>query len=312
MPLPSSSRPVCPIRGLGRGREGGSRPCSNNPASPPRWKPSGPILALPREVRLALLLPGENPEHPDAFVSLPAGPPLTGWHLALHLEDPELFESLASHRIALYFWSGGIFIVVLGGIAAVIARSVGRKIKLARLKNDFVATVSHELKTPLSSIRMLVDTLLEGRCRDKEKTEEYLRLISRENARLSRLIENFLAFSRMERGRHSFSFAPVDPSAVARQAVAALSEKLQSAGFAVEVSIADNLPMIHGDGDALETALLNLLDNAFKYSEEEKYISLQVLMEEDWILFRVSDRGMGISSRIRNGFSTAFIRRTGA
>src|SRR4030042_347772 len=85
---------------------------------------------------------------------------------------------------------------------------IGRQIRLNRLKNDFIATISHELRTPLASMRVLVDTLLEGRYKDQQQVREYLELAAKENSRLSRLIDNFLTFSRMERNKKAFDLTP--------------------------------------------------------------------------------------------------------
>src|SRR4030042_5341260 len=102
---------------------------------------------------------------------------------------------------------------------------IGRQIRLNKLKNDFIATVSHELKTPLASMRVLVDTLLEGNYRDQQQVTEYLRLVSKENERLSGLVDNFLTFSRMERNKQAFEMLEVAPAAIARDAAEAIKTK---------------------------------------------------------------------------------------
>ena len=126
-----------------------------------------------------------------------------------------------------------------------------RQMRLTRLKNDLVATVSHELKTPLASIRLLVDTLLSGTCgagvspasaagtaapqNDPQRVREYLELIAKENARLSRLIDNFLTFSRMERNKRAFSFSPIEPAAIVASAADAVRERFEQSGCRFEV-----------------------------------------------------------------------------
>jgi signal transduction histidine kinase len=168
-------------------------------------------------------------------------------------------------------------------------------VQLAGVKADLVATVSHELKTPLSSMRLLVDTLLEQPVADPAQTREYLQLISRENVRLSHLIEQFLTFSRMERRKHVFDFADARPEEIARSAVDAVRDRLGTCDFQEE--IAPNLPAIRADAPSLVTALVNLLDNAWKYSPRDKRIALRVSAAAGRVRFAVEDHGIGIPPR---------------
>jgi signal transduction histidine kinase len=170
-------------------------------------------------------------------------------------------------------------------------------VQLARLKNDLVATVSHELKTPLTAMRALVDTLLDAERFDEETTREYLKLLATENARLSRLIDNFLTFSRLERNKYTFEFTRVRPQQVVEGAVAALGERAQAPGCTLESHVAANLPLIRGDTDALVTALLNLLDNAWKYTGDEKRIVLRTEARNGSVCFAVEDNGIGLTPR---------------
>jgi signal transduction histidine kinase len=163
---------------------------------------------------------------------------------------------------------------------------------LTRLKTDLVAAVSHELKTPLASMRLLVDALLEEGSPDPRKTREYLQLISGENLRLTRLIENFLAFSRIERHRQTFEFGDTEPQRVVEAAALAMRER-----FRVETDVEPNLPFVHADEDALVTVLLNLLDNAYKYTPAQKRISLRAYRQGGDVVFAVEDNGIGISPR---------------
>ena len=162
---------------------------------------------------------------------------------------------------------------------------------MARLKNDLVANVSHELKTPLTAMRALVDTLLDTERFDEKTTREYLQLLATENARLSRLIENFLAFSRLERNKFKFQFESIDPKQVVNGAVAAMGERAGK----VTVEAAAQLPSVRGDRDALVTAMLNLLDNAWKYSGDEKRIVLRAEARNGVVCFAVEDNGIGLS-----------------
>jgi signal transduction histidine kinase len=180
-------------------------------------------------------------------------------------------------------------------LSLIIARSFGRQVALARLKNDLVANVSHELKTPLTAMRALVDTLLDAKKFDEKTTREYLQLLARENARLSRLIENFLTFSRLERNKFKFEFKSVRPLEVVVSSIEALGERVNAPGCTFESHAAVDLPPIRGDADALVTALLNLLDNAWKYSGDQKHIILRTEARSGHVCFAVEDNGIGLS-----------------
>jgi signal transduction histidine kinase len=254
--------------------------------------------SLPAEVSVAVLPPGREPDPAASFVSLATGKPLAGWRLSLVVEEGELFEGSASRQSTAYIWTGVLFIVAITALAALVARYIGRQIQVARIKNDLVATVTHELKTPLSSMRMLVDTLLDGHYRqDQRKTREYLTLIARENVRLSRLIDHFLTFSRMERNKKAFDFGVVKPDRIVEEAVEAVRERFESAGFELRTEVAPDLPEVVADPDAMVTVLLNLLDNSYKYSDGDRRLTVRACKREDAICFEVEDHGIGMSSR---------------
>jgi signal transduction histidine kinase len=165
------------------------------------------------------------------------------------------------------------------------------------MKNNFIATVSHELKTPLASMRVLVDTLLEGHVRDEAQAKEYLRLTAKENERLSRMIDNFLTFSRMERNKVAFTLVDARPAAIASDAIESARTKFAAHNCHLTVDIADDLPEIQADHDAMVTVLVNLLDNACKYTTDDKRISLRIYPDDGFVCFAVSDNGIGLARR---------------
>ena len=210
-------------------------------------------------------------------------------------EDP--FSASAQKAESAYLATGISAIAVIALLAVAMASYLGRQIKLTRLKNDLIATVSHELKTPLASMRVLVDTLREGRCGDARQAGEYLELIAKENERLSRLINNFLTFSRMERNRRTFEFAQVDIAGVVRAAVEAMGERFASPASRLDVEVPADLPLVRADRDALVTVILNLLDNACKYSGEDKAVKVRAYAADGGAYIEVSDNGFGMSRR---------------
>ncbi|MBN2180743.1 MAG: GHKL domain-containing protein, partial [Sedimentisphaerales bacterium] len=238
----------------------------------------------------------ENPET-EAFLESPFGKYFRGWSIEIHFKDAGIFEKAARKQALFYIWGGLLAICVIVGAGLLTIQAVGKQIKTNKLKNDFIATVSHELKTPLASMRVLVDTLLEGNYRDQKQVTEYLQMTSQENERLSRLIDNFLSFSRMERNKQAFEFTKTNPAIIAKTAAEAVQTKFAGGQCDFKVSIGDNLPCITADRDAMVTVLVNLLDNAYKYSYDNKRIELKVYSENGEVCFAVSDNGIGMSNR---------------
>jgi signal transduction histidine kinase len=238
----------------------------------------------------------QNPEQ-IAFLQTPLGKFFPGWHAAIHFTDVDIFEKTAERQRLVYIWAGLLAIAVMVAAGLLTAQAVGKQIKTNKLKNDFIATVSHELKTPLASMRVLVDTLLEGSYRNQQQVMEYLQLISKENERLTGLIDNFLTFSRMERNKQAFAMARTGPAAIARDAAEAVKTKFSQGQCTFEISIAEDLPDVFADRDAMVTVLVNLLDNAYKYSYDDKRIELRVSFDDSLVCFNVRDNGKGISRR---------------
>ena len=253
---------------------------------------SGRLTGITLRVR-----PLERRTGAEPFLTLPAPRPLAGWQLAARLVGTDPFSAAADRQKTAYLWAAGLGIAAVIAAALVMTATISRQVKLARLKNDLIATVSHELKTPLSSMRVLIDTLLAGRCTDDRQAAEYHQMIARENERLSRVIENFLTFSRMARNRVAFDFAPVDPADVVAAAVVSAGERFHRGGCSLDVQVDGDLPGLRADRDALITVLLNLLDNAYKYTGDDKQIALRAYGDGEWVCLAVSDNGVGLSRR---------------
>jgi signal transduction histidine kinase len=251
--------------------------------------------ALPAGAEITLLAP--DAESAAAFVTVPAGEWLPGWRMALSFGNSQFFDTTTKHQTAIYFWTCLLVFAAMGVLALLAIRLLRGQLALARLKNDLAATVSHELKTPLSSMRVLVDTLLDSDHIEEQKAREYLQLIARENERLSRVIQNFLTFSRLERNKHTFDLNTVSLREVIDSVVIATRERLSMPGCHFEVHLDENLPCVLADADALATVLINLLDNACKYSGEDKRIVLRACAENGNAIISVTDNGIGIPAR---------------
>ena len=250
---------------------------------------------LPTDVRIDLFAPGKSVD--GSLLSIAAGPNMPGWHLSLSLQDRTVFEAATRQRITWDVWIGILVVAAVSILATVALRMVRRQSALTQLKNDLVANVTHELKTPLSSMRLLVDTLLNSERLNEQTAREYLQLIAKENERLSRLIDNFLTFSRIERNKYTFAFQIIPAGRIAKIAAESVRERFHSPTCQFETSLPADLPLVTADEDAMVTALLNLLENAYKYSGENKRIELSAGMRDGNVFFAVKDNGIGLSSR---------------
>ena len=165
---------------------------------------------------------------------------------------------------------------------------------MAQLKAGFVANVSHDLKTPLSVIRMYGETLEMGRVGDDLTRQEYYRVITRESERLTRLIDNVLDFSRIEGGRRRYDLAPTAIEPLVRETLDAFAYPLGQQGFKVEVDIGPDLPELPMDADAVGQALANLVDNAIKFSGDARWLRMEARATNGGVAIAVSDRGIGV------------------
>ena len=244
----------------------------------------------------ALVCGAAQPDE-KAFLTVPAGTHMPDWKVELYFTGSDIFTKAAGRQVAIYLWAGVLVIILILAAGGFAGQAVSKQIRVNKLKSDFIATVSHELKTPLASMRVLADTLLEGNYNDQQQATEYLRLICKENKRLSGLIDNFLTFSRMERNKQAFEMVKTSPAAIASSAAEAVKTEFSGGRCEFQVQIAEGFPDVPADHDAMVTVLVNLLDNAYKYSADDKKIALKVFAEDDSVCFCVYDNGTGMSRR---------------
>ncbi len=204
-------------------------------------------------------------------------------------------EDLAKHNFRQNLIINGlVFGLLICGIFLTL-RAITREIKLTQAKSAFVSNVSHELKTPLSLIRLFAETLELGRVKSPAKAQEYYRIINNESRRLTQLINNILDFSKIEAGRRDYHFVETNLAEVVEEVVTSYEYQIISAGFELKTDIQRNLPMIALDRDAIAQALLNLLNNAVKYSTETKRIEVRAFAQADSVRIEVADHGIGIA-----------------
>ncbi len=205
-----------------------------------------------------------NWKHP--FVATEIGEALPHWEIAAYLVNPaSLTQAAETAKLTLSLLIA-VLVLAIGIGSWLIVSNLNSELKLARQKTDFVSNVSHELKTPLTSIRMFSELLAEGRVSDVAKQRSYLNIITAEAARLTRLINNVLDFSRMESGEKKYNFQPCDLTEVVRATAETFRPHLEANGFTFDCELSSALISVRGDADALSQILVNLLSNAEKYS----------------------------------------------
>ena len=230
------------------------------------------------------------------LVATEIGEALPHWEVAAYLVDPARVTQAACTAELTLGLLIGVLVLAIGIGSLLIVSSLNAELKLARQKTDFVSNVSHELKTPLTSIRMFSELLAEGRVQDPARQQSYLNIITAEAARLTRLINNVLDFARLESGEKRYQLQPCDLAEIVRKAAQAFRPQLEANGFKFECSLPAGALPVRGDADALAQVLLNLLSNAEKYAGTRKEISVQVDVAGSpaQVAVRVLDRGVGV------------------
>lgn len=238
--------------------------------------------------------PGRAVDWKRPFFAREVGAVLPHWEVAAYLTDPGALASRARLRTFVTGVLIGLLLlsILVGGV--IVFRSVSHQMTVAQEKATFAANVSHELKTPLTSIRLFSEMLREGRPASPEKRRKYLDLMVDESKRLSHLINNVLDFSRIERGERSYQMETVATDALVRRTVEGMRVHLENGGFAVSVSASGVGATVRGDPDALEQVLINLLSNAEKYSDGTREIEVAVEAKGSEVVIEVRDRGIGI------------------
>jgi two-component system, OmpR family, phosphate regulon sensor histidine kinase PhoR len=230
------------------------------------------------------------------------------WRLNVTLiSAEELTAAVARRRRLELALVGTSWLVVIFGLTVVLV-AAGRERKLSNLKSDFVANVSHELKTPLSLVRMFGELLQSGRVENDAKRQQYLDIILSESDRLASLIENVLDFAKVERGKAAYTFAAASVRDVVQRAVEACRVRAQRDDVELVLDQADNLPIADLDERAIEIAIINLVDNALKYAPDGKRVLVTSRREADQIEIRVSDEGPGIAPDDRKRIFERFER----
>jgi len=259
----------------------------------------------------------------DAEGRIIYGPPLRGggltlgrqfettlykWRLNVSMTAAEQLAAAVARRRVLEMVLVGLSGIVVTAGLIVIMVAAARERKLSQLKSDFVANVSHELKTPLSLVRMFGELLQSGRVETEEKRRQYLQIIVSESERLGALIENVLDFAKVERGKAAYEFNEASVTDVVARAVEACRVRAERDRIALELDAADDLPPIELDERAIEIAIINLVDNALKYAPDGRRVVVSLRRHGDQIVIRVTDGGVGIAPEDRRRIFERFVR----
>ena len=241
------------------------------------------------------------------FVASEVGEALPHWEAALYLMRPEQLQenARAVRRTLVLLIAAALAAIAFGGW--VVFADARRQLALAQKKTDFVSNVSHELKTPLTSIRMFAE-MMQGGNVAAEKRPQYLRIIVAEAERLTRLINNVLDFARLERKQKRYDFRPLDLHEVLARTWEGHELHLREQGFTTSWQDAPSPYPVRGDEDALAQIIVNLLSNAEKYSADRKEIEVHSYLTENSVHVSVLDRGSGVPAGEETKIFEAFYR----
>ena len=233
------------------------------------------------------------------------------WRLLVRPADPDAASVELTRRRNTYvaLLGGALALLVFGTYAT--ARVIRRELEIARMKSDFVSTVSHEFRSPLTGIRQLGEMLMRGRVPSEARRQEYYERITRESERLARVVDNLLDFARMEEGRKTYRLEPIETTAWLRDVAHAFDAQAVANGHRLVARIPDALPAIVADRNALTTAVDNLLDNAVKYSPDADTVWFEAECDTRSLAIRVRDRGAGIEVHERERVFERFYRGSG-
>lgn len=260
---------------------------------------------FPADVSIAVLDQGGNVVmgetkniHSKPAALLPLRDPLDFWQLGVFptSENPLLRKS----KLDLYLniWGISLLLLIIMAGAALIIVNIRKQQQLSLQKTTFISSISHELKTPLTSIKMFVEFLSKNKkLKEDEETQKYLKIIHAESERLTRLVDNVLDYSRIERGIKKYQFEYEESGAVIRSVVDAFNHHAEVHGVKIELDLQEPLPEVYMDRHAVSQALINLLSNAIKYSVDKKPVKVIGRENGKFLNIKVQDRGIGIRQK---------------
>jgi signal transduction histidine kinase len=242
----------------------------------------------------AVLLSSERPAEGPATFRTDFASNFPDWTLEFHRPPSHIVRTFLLSRRGFYF----LVLFLIAGILVfglvLTIRSVSHELELARMKSDFVSTVSHEFKSPLTSIRQLAEMLQSGRVPSEERRQKYYDVLLEQSERLALLTDNILSLTKIESGRTEFRYETTDVGALLTEVISSIQERVRHEGFAIGLEVEGDLPSLAADRSALAQVVTNLVDNAIKYSGESRKVAVRAVLDGQAVVIAVRDFGVGI------------------
>ena len=229
------------------------------------------------------------------------------WRLELTYVGPKGLGEISVFS-SFYFWTIITLIIILVFGTALIVRIVAREMEILKIKSDFVSSVSHEFKTPLTSMKALTERIEKGKVTQPAKMKQYISIISHDIDRLIRLVGNILNFSNIEEGRKVYKKEETDIAIWLKEIINNYKKESIESDINISAEIGDNLPALYFDKDAMTQAIFNLLDNAVKFSRGEKMVRVTVEKYESSVIIKIKDKGIGIENDEKDKIFEKFYR----
>lgn len=247
---------------------------------------------MPEELKITSIFPSQLPS----------------WSIVLFKESSSIINAFfrASQGVFIYIFLLIIIVLALGLFFTL--QIINKELSLSKMKSDFISTVSHEFKSPLTSIRQMSEMLFNERIDTESRKKEYYAIMLEQSERLSHLIDNILDFSRIEEGKKAFRFEKTKLSELIIDVKSAFQNRIVNEGFTVSSKIPKTLPEIAIDKEAIQQVIYNLLDNAYKYSGDSKTIEITAELAGDFVKISIKDFGIGIQEEDQHKIFNHFFR----
>jgi len=215
------------------------------------------------------------------------------WKIEVFRSEGEALGALDIKR-NFYFWTILTLVIVLISGSVLISRTIAHEMAVLKLKSDFVSSVSHEFKSPLTSIKALTERLRDGKVKDSDRMKQYFSVITQDVDRLTQLVRNILDFSKIEEGKKEYEFLETDMTQLVTQQIEFFKRSECAKGLEIQIRISEDIPHLDVDKEAISQALNNLLDNAVKFSSDRKEIEVNLKKDDTSVIIEVRDWGIGI------------------
>jgi signal transduction histidine kinase/tetratricopeptide (TPR) repeat protein len=260
-------------------------------------------------VRARKILEEENAfPYPVELAGGEGGENLGGHFPGLRVTIPPVVESNGNLQPAFLLTALGMVITLTLLAGYFLLRDVRHELRLAEMRSQFVSAVSHELKTPLTAIRVFAESMRMDDDMQRQTQQEYLDIILQESGRLGKLVDNVLEFAKVEHGGKDYQMRQVSLAEAAEAAARIMKYPLEQAGFRLDLALDRDLPPVVADRDAIEQAILNLLNNAIKYSGDSRKVALRLFREDSRAVIQVIDHGLGIPQEEQKRIFERFYR----